>query len=80
VGAADPAFAALDGLAGYSEDLGLAMEDARVGDNPVVTRATRLSHGSGIVIPSIAASMVRDAPYDFVSECRVIIVCGQGSD
>ncbi|MDR1966592.1 MAG: TIR domain-containing protein [Synergistaceae bacterium] len=80
LGTADPAFAARDGLAGYSEDLGLAMEDARVGDNPVVTRATRLSHGSGIVIPSIAASMVRDAPYDFVSECRVIIVCGQGAD
>lgn len=50
-------------------------ENSRVGKNPLVIKAQRLSNDNAhIVIPNWAANEIRKNAIDFRKECRVIIV------
>ena len=52
-----------------------ARDEQRVGRNPLVIKAQRLSNANkDIVIPNYAAVLLRDNAYDFRRECSVVIV------
>ena len=73
---ADKNIQAKNGLCAYFDNMVFTSdENSRVGKNPLVIKAQRLSNDNAhIVIPNWAANEIRKNAIDFRKECRVIIV------
>ena len=72
---ADRNIQAKKGLCEYYNNIVLTDDEVRVGDNPLLVKAQRLSNSNeDIVIPTEAADEIRSNAIDFRKECKVIIV------
>ena len=67
------------GLCAYFDKIVLTTDEQRVGANPMVVKAQRLTNeNTDIVIPNDLAAQIRKNKVDFRKDCKVIVVISQG--
>ena len=67
------------GLCAYFDKIVLTTDEQRVGANPMVVKAQRLTNeNTDIVIPNDFAAQIRKNKVDFRKDCKVIVVISQG--